>query len=81
MIGMAASLGSKVTVEGVETVDQVSILSDMGCDELQGFYFSKPLTADELVEYDLSEESVASSEAQKIITNYGHHPEADKLAS
>jgi len=53
MIGMAASLGTHVTVEGVETAEQAKLLTELGCNELQGFYFSKPLTTDELIDYDL----------------------------
>lgn len=53
MVSMASSLATHVTVEGVETAEQAELLTDLGCDELQGFYFSKPLTADELNDYDL----------------------------
>jgi len=43
---MAASLGINVVAEGVETVEQLKILVDLKCNEIQGFYFSKPLTPD-----------------------------------
>jgi EAL domain-containing protein (putative c-di-GMP-specific phosphodiesterase class I) len=31
--------------EGVETLDQLNMLSDWACDEIQGYYFSEPVTA------------------------------------
>jgi diguanylate cyclase (GGDEF)-like protein/PAS domain S-box-containing protein len=48
IISMAKSLGLKVIAEGVETESQMSFLRALRCDEIQGYYFSKPLTADEV---------------------------------
>jgi len=47
-IDMAHSLGLKVIAEGVETREQLNFLLEQDCDELQGYYFSKPLATDEL---------------------------------
>ena len=41
-ISMAHEFGADVIAEGVETEQQVSFLSDAGCDMIQGFYFGKP---------------------------------------
>lgn len=49
IVTMAAALNHKVVVEGVETVEQLSFLHDIGCDYAQGFYYSRPLTADALM--------------------------------
>ena len=44
-VALARSLGMPVTAEGIETEDQAVILQICGCDELQGYRFSKPLDA------------------------------------
>lgn len=48
IITMANSLDFEVIAEGVETVDQLSILEEKGCYLYQGYLFSKPLTFDSL---------------------------------
>ena len=47
IIRIIKSRGKNVVAEGVSTIDQAKHLVTMGCDRLQGFYFSKPLPADE----------------------------------
>ena len=44
MIGMARANGLKITAEGVETKGQSDILTALGCDHLQGFFLSRPLS-------------------------------------
>jgi len=48
IIALGHSMKLKVLAEGVETKEQLLYLQAQGCDEVQGFYFSKPLPADEL---------------------------------
>ncbi len=50
IISMAHALGLTVLAEGVETEEQCRFLSHNMCDEMQGFLFSKPVTASSLVE-------------------------------
>lgn len=47
IIAISHSLGLKAIGEGVETEEQLQCLRSMGCDWAQGYYFSKPLRADE----------------------------------
>ena len=48
IIDIAHSLGKVVTAEGVETADQVALLRTMGCDDFQGWYFSKAVDVADL---------------------------------
>ena len=50
IIGMAKGLGLKVIAEGVENEEQISFLRTHHCDEIQGYYFSKPLTVDKVAD-------------------------------
>jgi diguanylate cyclase (GGDEF)-like protein/PAS domain S-box-containing protein len=52
-IAMAHSLGLKVVAEGVETKTQFDLLNRLSCDYIQGYYFSKPLTAKALLSYSV----------------------------
>ena len=47
MIDIAHYLGVPVVAEGVETQEQVELLRNMGCNIVQGYYFSKPVTPEE----------------------------------
>ncbi|HJV45334.1 MAG TPA: EAL domain-containing protein [Bacillota bacterium] len=51
IIAMAHSLNLRVIAEGVETLEQLEFLKQNGCHEGQGFYFSKPVTPEEIESY------------------------------
>jgi diguanylate cyclase (GGDEF)-like protein/PAS domain S-box-containing protein len=50
IIRMARALNLEVLAEGVETEAQLSFLQDQHCDEIQGFYFSKPVAVGKIAE-------------------------------
>lgn len=49
LVRMAIALGVDTVAEGVETKEQVEFLREIGCSKLQGFYFSKPNSLDEIL--------------------------------
>jgi len=51
IINMATSLGVRTIAEGVETAGQLAFLRLQGCNEVQGYYFSKPMPADQFETY------------------------------
>ena len=59
IIMLAETLGLEVIAEGVETLEQVQFLKDNGCAEFQGFYFSRPVAADEIPLMKFSKKAVA----------------------
>jgi EAL domain-containing protein (putative c-di-GMP-specific phosphodiesterase class I) len=50
IISMGRALGMTTVAEGVETLEQEQFLRAHGCDEMQGFLFSRPLAPDRLAE-------------------------------
>ena len=52
-IAMSHGLGLKVVAEGVETKEQLTILKELGCDLAQGYYFSKPIPAQDLIDFSI----------------------------
>lgn len=56
VIRLAHALGLKVVAEGVETAAQRDILRGLGCDELQGFFFAKPMPANALLAWKAAHE-------------------------
>ena len=50
IISLSGQLGMPVITEGVETAEQVEILTEMGCDMFQGYYFAKPMEVEKFEE-------------------------------
>jgi diguanylate cyclase (GGDEF)-like protein/PAS domain S-box-containing protein len=51
IISLGHRLDLKVIAEGVETLEQLDFLRIRGCDEVQGYYFSRPLSADDFLKF------------------------------
>jgi diguanylate cyclase len=45
IVGLARGLGFQIVVEGTETMEEVAVAEDMGCDAVQGYYFARPAPA------------------------------------
>ena len=50
IVEIADTRGIRVLAEGVETKEQLDCLKQIGCHEIQGFYFGKPLSSDEAIQ-------------------------------
>lgn len=50
IVSLAKNLGFTVTAEGVETLDQASILKGLACETLQGYYFSQPIPGADILD-------------------------------
>ena len=51
IIAMAKSLNMNIVAEGAETKEEIETLHNLGCDIIQGFYYSKPIRIEELREF------------------------------
>ena len=47
IVGLCAAPGVEVVAEGVETLEELNLVRGVGCTEVQGFLFSKPLLAED----------------------------------
>jgi EAL domain-containing protein (putative c-di-GMP-specific phosphodiesterase class I) len=50
VVTLGRALGMDIVAEGIETEFEAQTMTEFGCTELQGYYFSKPIPADEFVE-------------------------------
>jgi diguanylate cyclase (GGDEF)-like protein len=62
-IELGHRLGLSVVAEGVEDGITLELLAELGCDEAQGYYLSRPLPADELADWLLSADNLESRRA------------------
>lgn len=68
LIDMIRNLGYQIICEGVETDQQIEILKQIGCDEIQGYWYSKPLKEED---YDklLQTENISKGGGQYLQTD------------
>ena len=64
VISMGKSLKHRVIAEGVETLEQLAFLQAHGCDEGQGYYFSRPVVAQQFAK-------LLETPAQQLFGNHG----------
>ncbi|MES0327589.1 MAG: EAL domain-containing protein, partial [Gammaproteobacteria bacterium] len=60
IIALGHCMGFQVLAEGVETEDQLNYLKEHGCDEVQGYFYSRPIPADELEKLCKNRDSMIS---------------------
>jgi EAL domain-containing protein (putative c-di-GMP-specific phosphodiesterase class I) len=53
IVSLSSSIGTNVVVEGIEDVERLSVMKDLGCHTFQGYYFSKPLASDDALSFIL----------------------------
>lgn len=56
VVGLSSQLGMPVITEGVESEEQVQFLSEIGCNMFQGYYFAKPMPAEEFEKLYITQE-------------------------
>jgi diguanylate cyclase (GGDEF)-like protein len=66
IIGLGHSLNMSVTVEGVERADQVDFVRDVACDQVQGFFFGRPLAVADVPARMLADVQGASTQSAII---------------
>ena len=79
VIDIADSLGVPTIAEGVETAEQLFTLRSMGCDIVQGYYFSRPVPDAEFEPFLLKDEAVGASEAKAAETRPARSTSQEKF--
>lgn len=57
IVKLAASINKKIVMEGVESAIQVELLKDLGVNFMQGYYFSRPISSKDYLEFLLKEDT------------------------
>jgi len=71
VVRLAHALGLKVVAEGVETGGQRDILKGLGCDELQGFFYAKPMPASTLLDWTAGNKPVGAVDFSHSVIHEG----------
>lgn len=80
IITLAHTLGLKVVAEGVETIEQLANLQELGGDLAQGFYFSKPLPAREMGELLYGNSPLGSSDIRRTTKAFGYFAQSKQAS-
>lgn len=66
---LGQTLGVRITAEGVETQEQVNFLRAIACDQLQGYFFAKPLQSEDIAPFLLSRAAKKLGSADKTASS------------
>ncbi|MEG3089795.1 putative bifunctional diguanylate cyclase/phosphodiesterase [Sphingomonas sp. PB4P5] len=80
-IGLGKSLGLIIVAEGVETDEQLSVLRQWGCDQVQGFLIGKPAECVDLMGNDDTVSALQPSQVAQIVPAYEGLKAADTVGS
>jgi diguanylate cyclase (GGDEF)-like protein len=78
IISLAKSFNLALTAEGVENRGQLDFLIKEQCDEIQGNYFSKPLTKEELVQFYRNHLPNINNQSQNNVLTFSGYPHDDR---
>jgi len=70
VVHLAHALGLHVVAEGVETAGQRDILREMTCDELQGYFFARPMPADVLLAWSLGQKPTGAVDFSPSVMDF-----------
>lgn len=74
IIAMASQLGLSVIAEGVETQQQLELLHDWGCGEIQGYFLGRPMDAESVLEFMINYRRDSGQFASKQLTSQRDGP-------
>ena len=80
IIGISDHLSVPVIAEGVETEEQLHVLKALGCDLVQGYFFSKPVPAEEFEPFILQKKEADLTAAASPATDRGEDCATDQIA-
>jgi predicted signal transduction protein with EAL and GGDEF domain len=66
ILNLGSNLGMEVVAEGVETLEQVSLLKSLGCEFAQGYFFSRPLESEQIARTLLTSQANSFTLPQEI---------------
>jgi diguanylate cyclase (GGDEF)-like protein len=69
IVQMACALNLATVAEGAETAEQVSVLLDLACEEVQGFFFAKPMPAPDLLDWAKRREPIQALVACPLLAS------------
>lgn len=85
LVVMARNLDIKLVAEGIETSSQARAVQDLGCEYMQGYFFARPMPADDVAEFMINDEGLnwcevgAASFAQAWSQRLPYHIEQDPV--